>query len=116
MLTLFCFFFIPVIVVHIIAGAKALKRQPALQKEIIISSIAFLVLSLLRFDMDDADAYTGYSVLLFKLGLRESQYATPWGSFYYVSMALYILLLLYDLKLKRKAKAPPAVPTPGEFV
>ena len=117
MLVLFGIFFLPVIIVHIIAGFKAVKRLPSLRKEIIFSSIALLVFSLTRFDMDDADAYTGYSVLLFKAGLRDSQYATPWGSFYYVSIALFIFLFVYDIKLIRKAKAaPPAIPMPEESV
>lgn len=116
MLVLFGIFFLPVIVVHIMAGSRALKRLPALRKEIIISSLSFLGMSLLRFDMDDANAYTGYSALLYHLGLRESRYATPWGSFYYVSVALFIFLLMYDIKLMRKAKAPPSVPGPEEYV
>jgi hypothetical protein len=116
MLVLFSIFFIPVIVVHIIAGSRALKRLPALRKEIVISSLSFLGMSLARFDMDDADAYTGYSALLYNLGFRESQYATPWGSFYYVSIALFVFLLMYDIRLLRKAKTPPFVPGPDEYV
>jgi hypothetical protein len=117
MLVLFgIFFFLPVIVVHIMAGSRSLKRLPALRKEIIISSLSFLGMSLARFDMDDVDAYTGYSTLLYNLGLRESQYATPWGSFYYVSIALFVFLLFYDIKLMRKAKSPPAVPGPEDYV
>ena len=116
MLVLFGIFFLPVVVVHIIAGSRALKRLPALRKEIIISSLSFLILSLVRFDMDDADAYTGYSALLYHLGLRESQYATPWGSFYYVSVGLFVFLLIYDIRLMRKAKTPPSVPGPEEYV
>ena len=106
MLVLFGIFFLPVIVVHIIAGFRALKKWPALRWEIIFSSLSLVLFSLLRYDMDDADAYTGYSVLLFKLGLRETQYATPWGSFYYVSIALFIFLFIYDIRLMRKAKLP----------
>lgn len=116
MLVLFGIFFLPVIVIHIIAGSRALKRLPALRKEIVFSSLSLLLLSLLRFDMDDTDAYTGYSVLLFKLGWKESQYATPWGYFYYVSIALFVFLFIYDIRLMRKAKTPPSVPGPEEYV
>lgn len=116
MLVLFGIFFLPVIVAHIMAGSRALKRLPALRTEIIISSLSFLGMSLARFDMDDTDAYTGYSALLYNLGFRESQYATPWGSFYYVSIALFVFLLIYDIRLLRKAKTPPSVPAPEDYV
>ncbi len=107
---------VPIIIVHLIAGARALKRIPLLNNWLYLSSFLLLAFSFLRPDMDDVNAYTGYSAMMYNIGRRSSQYYNmPWYALG-LDIILLILLITVDIAIIQKGKRPPPIPVPGELV
>ena len=90
-LPIFTVVLIPTIIMHILAGIKAYKKQPEFNVWIILSAFAILGFVLFRPDTDAHGGYTGYSSLAYHLGLNETQHTVPWE--YSLELALILLLI-----------------------
>lgn len=89
-LPIFVVVLIPSILMHIFAGIRAYQKQPEFNGWIILSAIAMLGFTLFRPDTDTHGGYTGYSSLLYHLGLNETQNTVPYP--YALELALVFLL------------------------
>lgn len=89
-LPIFVVVLIPSILMHIFAGIRAYQKQPEFNVWIIFSAIAMLGFALFRPDTDAHGGYTGYSSLLFHLGLKETEHTEPYT--YALELALVFLL------------------------
>ena len=107
---------VPLMVIHIIGGARALRQIPAMNKWIYLSSFLIIAFVLIRPDMDDTNSYTGYSSLMHFLDFRSSQYVHVSGFNYYLALILLLLMAAVDINMIRKGKKPPSIPVPNEFV
>jgi hypothetical protein len=108
--------FIPVMILHFVAGTKALNRLPLLRPWVWFSSLVFLLFTLIRPDMDDVSAYTGYSSLLNFFGIRSSRYIHNEELFLALAAILLIASIAIDVISLVKSKRPPPVPVQNEFV
>jgi hypothetical protein len=90
-LPIFVVVLIPAILMHIFAGIRAFKRQPEFNAWIILSAIAILGFTLFRPDTDAHGGFTGYSALMYHLGLNETQHIVPYP--YALELALAFLLI-----------------------
>ncbi len=90
-LPIFVVVIIPAIIMHILAGIKAYQKQPEFNGWIILSEIAMLGFTLFRPDTDAHGGYTGYSSLMYHLGMNETQHTVPWE--YSLELALILLLI-----------------------
>ena len=86
-LPIFTVVLIPSIIMHILAGLKAYQKQPEFNVWIILS--AFAMLGYVWFT-DAHGGYTGYSSLIYHLGLNETQHTEPFA--YTLELALVFLL------------------------
>lgn len=89
-LPIFVVVLIPAIIMHILAGIKAYQKQPEFNGWIILSAIAMLGFVLFRPDTDAHGGYTGYSSLMYQLGLNETKHTVPYP--YALELALLFLL------------------------
>jgi|GEM_PF-5724764 len=107
---------VPFIILHIVSGTKALNRVPVLNPWIISSSLIFFLFALIRPDIDDKNAYTGYSVVMHGMGFRATRYVTSQDSFFVVALILLLGIMVMDLVILRKSRRPPPVPVNNDFV
>lgn len=89
-LPIFTVVLIPTIIMHVLAGIKAYKKQPEFNTWIIFSAITLLGFTLFRPDTDAHGGYTGYSSLMYHLGVNETQHTVPYP--YALELALVFLL------------------------
>lgn len=89
-LPIFVVVLIPAFLMHIFAGIRAYQKQPEFNVWIIFSAIALVGFALFRPDTDAHGGYTGYSSLMYHLGLNETQHTLPHP--YALEFALVFLL------------------------
>lgn len=89
-LPIFVVVLIPAILMHIFAGIRAYQKQPEFNVWIILSAIAMLGFTFFRPDTDAHGGYTGYSALMYHLGLNETQHTVP----YVFALELALIFLL----------------------
>ncbi len=89
-LPIFVVVLIPAILMHIFAGIKAFKKQPEFNVWVILSAIALLGFTVFRPDTDAHGGFTGYSALMYHLGLNETEHTVPYP--YALELALVFLL------------------------
>ena len=116
LLGLFGIALIPVIVLHIVSGSRALNRLPLRNPWLLATSLSFLFFSLLRPDMDDVNPYTGFSVLMNFLGARGSRYVEATDFYFWAAILLIIITITIDILILRQSKQPPPVPVNNDFV
>ncbi len=88
---IFTVILIPVIIMHLMAGIKVYKNYPQLNGWMILSAFAFLAFSLFRSDVDAQGGFSGYSAMLFHLGIRETAHTESWK--YSLEVTLIFLLV-----------------------
>jgi hypothetical protein len=89
-LPIFVVVMIPAIIMHIFAGIRAYQKQPEFNLWLILSAIALLGFVLFRPDTDPHGGFTGYSALVYHLGLNETKHTVPYA--YALELALVFLL------------------------
>jgi hypothetical protein len=89
-LPIFTVVLIPTIIMHVLAGIKAYQKQPEFNVWIILSAIAILGFVLFRPDTDAHGGFTGYSSLMYHLGINETEHTEPFA--YSLELALVFLL------------------------
>jgi hypothetical protein len=89
-LPIFTVVLIPTIIMHILAGIKAHQKQPEFNVWIILSAIAILGFVLFRPDTDAHGGFTGYSSLMYHLGINETEHTEPFA--FSLELALVFLL------------------------
>lgn len=102
-LMIFLVLLLPAMYIHILALIKTLKWAPGFYPVIFLSSITFLIFSVIRPDGDTIGNYSGYSALLFKLGITEKPYEEVWA--YALEAAMILLLLMVYLNVFLLVKA-----------
>lgn len=115
-LGLFGIFLVPVMILHILAGAKAMHRAPQLNKRILFSGLMILLFALFRPDMDDVHGYTGYTTLLEFFDLRNNRFTEVTNFHFVLSLGFLLLMIIADIIMLRKAKKVPPVPPATDFV
>ena len=104
---LFGIILIPMIILHFVAGIRALRRFPVAKKLLLFSSLCFLLFFLIKPDFDDVKAYSGFSSLLYHLGLRENQEFPQAELLYLPTVILLIGKIIIDIILIRKTRKMP---------
>jgi hypothetical protein len=97
---------LPAVILHFVAGRKALKRHPQLNPHLLTSSLLFAIFALIRTDGDDVSSYSGFSSLLYHLGLRSGRDADPPGYMLTISIIILLIVIILDYLLLKKAKKP----------
>lgn len=90
-LPIFSIVLIPTIIMQVYTGIRAYRMHPAFVGWILLSGFAFLAFSLLRPDADTHGQYSGYGVLMYHLGLAETEHTAPW--IFSLELALVLLLV-----------------------
>lgn len=103
-LMIFLVLLIPAMGIHILALIRSLKWAPGYSPVIFLSSITLVVFSLVRPDADTIGNYSGYSALLFKLGVTEKPYEEVWAYALEAAMILLLLMVYINVFLLVKAK------------
>ena len=107
---------IPVIILHIIAGTRAINRSTFLGNWILISSLTFLAFALARPDFDDVNEYSGLSSLMNFFDSKNLKYVQS-TEFYFIPAILFILATIaIDIYVVVKSRKPPPVPVNQDFV
>lgn len=90
-LPIFSIVLIPTIIMQAYTGIRAYRTHPVFAGWTLLSGFAFLAFSLLRPDADTHGQYSGYGVLLYHLGLSDTEHTAPWT--FSLELALVLLLL-----------------------
>lgn len=106
----------PLMVVHILAISKTMKRWPFLNGLMSLSSLAMVAFSLIRPDTDDVNSYTGLSSFLHHFAGRTSQYTHISDVHFYFALALLLSTIVLDIMILYKGRRPPVVPSQNDFV
>ncbi len=106
----------PLMVVHILAISKTMKRWPFLNGLMSLSSLALVAFSLIRPDTDDVNSYTGLSSFLHHFAGRTSQYTHISDVHFYFALALLLSTIVLDIMILYKGRRPPVVPSQNDFV
>ena len=93
----------PAMILHFLAWYRSIKGHPGLYGWIILSSIIFLIFSLLRFDKDANGLYNGYQRVLYQLGKVESPDAEPLAYSLEISLMLLLGMIILDAIILRRA-------------
>ena len=94
----------PAMYIHILALVRILKWAPRFYPVLFLSSITFVVFSLLRPDSDTFGNFSGYSALLYNLGSAEKPYEDVWSFALEAAMILLLLMVYLDVFALVKAK------------
>jgi hypothetical protein len=107
---------IPIIILHIRAATRGLKRAPYLGIWILVSSFTFLAFAFARTDFDDVNEYTGLSTLMNFFDSKNLMYLHS-TSYYFLPAVVFILLTVaIDIFVLVKSRRPPPVPVNKDFV
>ncbi len=93
----------PAMLLHFMAWYKGIKRHPETYIWIVLSSIIFLVFSLLRLDKDAHGVYNGYQTVLYLLGSMDSPHAEPLAYSLEISLTLLLAMIILDAITLRKS-------------
>ena len=107
---------IPVIILHILAGTKAISRSAFLGKWILISSLTFLAFALARPDFDDVHEYSGLSSLMNFLDSKSDKYVQSTSYYFIPAIILILATVAIDIYVVVKSRKPPPVPLNQDFV
>ena len=107
---------IPVIILHILAGTKAISRSTFLGKWILISSLTFLAFALARPDFDDVHEYSGLSSLVNFLDSKSDKYVQSTSYYFIPAIILILATIAIDIYVVVKSRKPPPVPLNQDFV
>ncbi len=89
-LPIFIVVLIPTVIMHLLAGIRAYRRHPEFNHWALLAAIAMLGFTLFRPDTDAHGGFTGYSAMMYHLGLNETKHTEPWP--YELELALVFLL------------------------
>jgi hypothetical protein len=92
-LPIFSVVLIPSIIIQVLAGIRAFRFHPVFRSWVLLAGFAFLAFTLLRPDTDAHGQYSGYGVLMFQLGLSDTEHTEPWR----FSLELALVLLLAQI-------------------
>jgi hypothetical protein len=95
---------IPAMYIHVLAMVRIVKWAPGYYPVLFLSSITFLVFSLLRPDSDTFGSFSGYSAFLYTLGSIDKPYEDVWGYALEAAMILILMMVYQDVFLLVKAK------------
>lgn len=104
-LPIFSVILIPTFIMQALAGLKAYKKQPEFNGWLMLSGMALLLFTLFRPDTDAHGSFSGYTSLMYHLGVLETKHSEPWA--YSLELALIFLLsqiFINTLILLRKPK------------
>jgi len=107
---------IPVIILHILAGTRAINRSTFLGKWILISSLTFLAFALARPDFDDVHEYSGLSSLVNFLDSKSDKYVQSTSYYFIPAIILILATVAIDICVVVKSRKPPPVPLNQDFV
>ena len=104
MLIIMGIFFVPILLVHLIASGVALRHFPILNRPLIQSSALFLFFAFIRPEGGDTGLYTGWSKWLHFIGLRETPYY-DWPDWFSIPALLLLLgVFVLDIMILVKAR------------
>lgn len=98
---------IPAVIMQTYTGIRAFRVHPAFTSWILVSGFAFLAFSLFRPDADAHGQFSGYGVLMYHLGLSETEHTEPWR----FSLELALLLILFQIFVNTYILRHKVVPT-----
>ena len=107
---------IPVIILHILAGTRAINRSTFLGKWILISSLTFLAFALARPDFDDVHEYSGLSSLVNFLDSKSDKYVQSTSYYFIPAIILILATVAIDIYVVVMSRKPPPVPLKQDFV
>jgi len=95
----------PAMVLHILAWYRSTKGKgnPTLYGWIVLSSLIFVIFSLLRLDKDEHGVYNGYQTLSYYLGMIDSPHSEPLNYSLEISFVLLLFMIILDAIILRKA-------------
>ena len=96
------------IILHVTAGALSIKALPASANLLVLSALCFVVLALLKYDLDDVGVYSGFSQFVHLIGLSEEPYIelTSIHQFFFILLLIaqvvidFLLIRMYGWKKK----------------
>lgn len=84
---------IPTVIMQVYTGIRAYKAHPAFVGWTLLSGFAFLAFSLFRPDADTHGQFSGYGVVMYHMGLSETEHTEPWR----FSLELALILILFQI-------------------
>jgi hypothetical protein len=95
----------PAMILHFMAWYRSTKDKghPALYGWVVLSSLIFLIFSLLRLDKDEHGAYNGYQTVAYYLGMMDSPHSEPLNYSLEMSLTLLLGMIILDAIILRKA-------------
>ena len=107
---------IPVIILHIVAGTRAINRSTFLGKWILFSSLTFLTFAFARPDFDDVHEYSGLSTLMNYFDSKSPKYVDTTNYYFIPAILLILATVAIDIFIVVKSRRPPPVPDNKDFV